>query len=111
MPQIWLTYDELGALLGCDGAAAREAAAGRPLDRRRCRDGRTRAKLDLLLTEQWLDMLVLHWAGRQVAACVDDLDRMRCLMAAPTFDAAVDEVAAAAKDVAADPCSTQKQSA
>ncbi|MFL9823955.1 hypothetical protein [Rhodoplanes sp. SY1] len=84
MPQIWLTYEELGALLDCGASAAREFAAERPLDRRRCHDGRTRAKLDLLLTERWLDEAVRHWAGRQIAACVDDLQAVRRLMVAPT---------------------------
>ncbi|MBI5114587.1 MAG: hypothetical protein HZA68_21710, partial [Rhodovulum sp.] len=52
--------------------------------------------------EQWLDRLVRHWAERQLAACVDDLDRVRRLMAAPS-SGAVDEVATTAHNIVADP--------
>jgi hypothetical protein len=86
VPQIWLTYDELGSLLGSDAEAARTAAAERPLDRRRCHDGQTRAKLDLLLTERYLDDLVQKWADRQLRACVDDLEAVRRLMATSRQD-------------------------
>ena len=40
MPQIWLTYDELAALMNCNPARAREAAIAFRLDRRKSRDGR-----------------------------------------------------------------------
>jgi hypothetical protein len=93
LPQIWLTYDELGALIGCDAYAARTAAVERPLDRRRCHDGQTRAKLDLLLTERYLDLIVQKWTDRELRACVDDLEAVRRLMAAP--QPRVDEMPAA----------------
>ena len=55
MPQIWLTYDELAALMDCNPADARRAALAIRLDRRKSRDGQTRVKLtpslaDALLT-------------------------------------------------------------
>jgi hypothetical protein len=45
MPQIWLTYDELGAFLGCSPERARADAAENGSGRRRCHDGLTRVKL------------------------------------------------------------------
>lgn len=48
MPQIWMTYDELAALLGCETNDVRIQALQRALDRKRSRDGHTRAKLDVL---------------------------------------------------------------
>ncbi len=53
MPQIWMTYDELGALCGCDAKEARDRAIHLSLDRRRSRDGATRVKLDLALTAKF----------------------------------------------------------
>ena len=46
MPQIWMTYDELGALCGCGAMEARDRAIHLSLDRRKSRDGMTRVKLD-----------------------------------------------------------------
>lgn len=54
MPQIWMTYDELGALCGCGALEAREQAVHLSLDRRKSRDGTTRVKLDPLLTAKFL---------------------------------------------------------
>jgi hypothetical protein len=79
--QIWLTYDELAALIGCDAPAARATAAAIPLDRRRSHDGHTRAKLNAQLTEIFLDRLARHWLDREVAACAGDLHAMRGRMA------------------------------
>lgn len=53
MPQIWMTYDELGALCGCGSMEARERAVHLSLDRRKSRDGATRVKLDLALTAKF----------------------------------------------------------
>lgn len=57
MPQIWMTYDELGDLLDCSMEDARHFA--RALDRKKSRDGATRAKLDGSLTELFLARLML----------------------------------------------------
>jgi hypothetical protein len=48
MPQIWMTYSEIAALLGCDADDARIQAILRSLDRKKSRDGLTRVKLDLV---------------------------------------------------------------
>ncbi|MBW7971528.1 hypothetical protein [Bradyrhizobium sp. BR 10289] len=54
MPQIWMTYNELGALCGCGAMEARERAIHLSLDRRKSRGGTTRVKLDLALTAKFL---------------------------------------------------------
>jgi hypothetical protein len=77
VPQIWLTYDELAVLMDCDPAAARGAAAAIRLDRRRSRDGRTRAKLTPSLTEAFLDGMLRHRLEQEIAACAGDLRAMR----------------------------------
>jgi hypothetical protein len=50
MPQIWMTYREIADMLGSDADAARAETIRRSLDRKKSRDGSTRAKLDLELT-------------------------------------------------------------
>lgn len=83
MPQIWLTYDELAALMDCDPRTARNAAATIPLDRRRSRDGHTRAKLSPSLTEAFLDAVMQQRLDRQVAACAVDLRAIHDRMSTP----------------------------
>jgi len=53
MPQIWMTYGELGALCGCGAMEARDLAINLSLDRRKSRDGTTRVKLDLALSARF----------------------------------------------------------
>lgn len=94
MPQIWLTYDELAALMDCDRAEARGAAAAIQLDRRKSRDGNTRAKLTPSLTEAFLDGVLQQRLEREIAACAGDLRAMRERMAArpaalPRFRSAI----------------------
>ena len=81
MPQIWLTYDELAVLMGCDAAGARATAAAIPLDRRRSRDGHTRAKLNAALEARFLELLMRQRIGHEIAACARDLAMMRRQMA------------------------------
>jgi hypothetical protein len=81
VPQIWLTYDELAALMNCDPAEARGAVAAIPLDRRKCRDGRTRAKLSSSLTEAFLDAALRQRVEQEIAACASDLRTMQGRMA------------------------------
>ncbi|WP_426418656.1 hypothetical protein [Bradyrhizobium genosp. A] len=76
MPQIWLTYDELAALMDCDGAEARSGAAAIPLDRRKSRDGHTRVKLNAYLTEAFLDASLQQRLEQESAACASDLRTM-----------------------------------
>jgi hypothetical protein len=56
MPQIWMTYDELGALLECDGQQARDRAIEQRLDRKKSRDGQTRVKLNLPLASLFVSL-------------------------------------------------------
>jgi hypothetical protein len=81
MPQIWLTYDELGALLNCDAAGARDAAAAIQLDRRKSRDGQTRAKLTPSLAEAFLQGILQQHLAQEIAASASDLRAMRERMA------------------------------
>jgi hypothetical protein len=81
VPQIWLTYDELATLIGCDPPAARATASAIPLDRRKSHDGHTRTKLNAQLTEIFLDRLAQHWIDREVAASAGDLHMVRERMA------------------------------
>ena len=82
MPQIWLTYEELAVLMDCDPAAARSAASAIQLDRRKSRDGNTRAKLSPLLTEAFLDGVLRQRFDQEIAACAGDLRAMRERMTA-----------------------------
>jgi hypothetical protein len=85
VPQIWLTYDELAALMDCDPAAARSAALAIRLDRRKSRDGQTRAKLTPSLTEALLDTMLQRRLELEIAACAGDLRAMRERMAASSI--------------------------
>lgn len=96
MPQIWLTYDELAAIMGCDPAGARGAALAIWLDRRKSRDGRTRAKLTPSLTEAFLDGLLQRRLEQEIAACAGDLRAIRERMAARSAVAALNLRPAAA---------------
>jgi hypothetical protein len=51
MPQIWMTYSELADLLDCSPMQAGDHVQKQRLDRKRSRDGKTRVKLNLSLTE------------------------------------------------------------
>jgi hypothetical protein len=82
VPQIWLTYDELAALMDCDRTEARGAAAAIRLDRRKSRDGHTRAKLTPSLTEAFLDGVLQQRLEQEIAACAGDLRATRERMAA-----------------------------
>jgi len=87
MPQIWMTYGELGALLSCDVAAARDQAQHMLLDRRRSRDGHTRVKLSPKLMEVFLERVAREWVDREIAASAADLWALRERMAARRDDA------------------------
>jgi len=94
VPQIWMTYGELGALLDCDAATARDRAVVMLLDRRRSRDGNTRVKLSPKLSDLFLDRMAREWVDREVAACAADLFALRERMAGRGED--LDRVASAA---------------
>lgn len=57
MPQIWMTYDELATLSGCDVAEARVQALHLSLDRRKSRDGNTRVKLNPALMARFFETI------------------------------------------------------
>ncbi len=82
MPQIWMTYEELGALIDTDAVTARAKAAAMPLDRRRSHDGYTRVKLNARLSEVFLDRVARKWLDREIASCAADLFAVRERMAA-----------------------------
>jgi hypothetical protein len=57
MPQIWMTYQELGTLCGFSADEVRVQAQHQLLDRRRSRDGNTRVKLNAELTARFLETI------------------------------------------------------
>lgn len=83
MAQIWLTYEELAALIGCDRATARAAAIAVRLHRRKSRDGETRAKLTPSLTEAFFDRVLARRLDLETTAYAGDLRTMHQRMAAP----------------------------
>ena len=84
MPQIWMTYRELADMLGCDADTARAEAVQRSLDRKKSRDGSTRAKLDLELTAKFFAAIretepALEQAIRDLRAVGDAMSQDRRL--------------------------------
>ncbi|MEH3146759.1 MAG: hypothetical protein PGN34_15740 [Methylobacterium frigidaeris] len=64
MPQIWLTYEEMGEHFGCTSEAARAGAISEGLNRRRCSDGLTRVKLRPEMQFAYMrEQVVRHRAG------------------------------------------------
>lgn len=82
VPQIWMTYAEFGALVGCDCIAARATAQSMMLDRRRSRDGQTRVKLDARLAEAFHERAARAWIERQIGAGAAELFALADRMAA-----------------------------
>jgi hypothetical protein len=74
MPQIWMTYEEVGALLGSSREAARAHVTTEGWDRRRSHDGETRVKLTPEAGAAYLDQLV---AARLSAAALASLPLQR----------------------------------
>lgn len=81
MPQIWLTYDELATLMGCDQSEVRGAVSAIPLHRRKSRDGRTRVKLNDSLTGAFLDAALQQRVEQEIATCASDLRTIQERMA------------------------------
>jgi hypothetical protein len=82
VPQIWLTYNELAMLMNCDPIAARAVTVTLPLDRRRGRDGQTRAKLSPSLAEAFMESQAHLRLERAIDGCAGDLTAMHDRMAA-----------------------------
>lgn len=59
MPQIWMTYIELGSLLECSPNEAREQAKAVYADRKVSRDGLSRVKLNAA----WMELFISHLRG------------------------------------------------
>jgi hypothetical protein len=58
MPQVWMTYQELGDLAGIESQEARDFAIAQGWRRRRSRDGLTRVKLPQDLVKAYLLSLI-----------------------------------------------------
>lgn len=78
MPQIWMTYHEIADMLGCDVETARAATIQRTLDRKKSRDGMTRAKLDPELTGRFIASI--RNADQTVDQAVRDLRSLHEMM-------------------------------
>jgi|GEM_PF-1601395 len=78
MPQIWMTYHEIADMLGCDVETARAATIQRALDRKKSRDGMTRAKLDLELTASFIS--AIRDADAMLDQAVQELRNVHHLM-------------------------------
>ena len=61
MPQVWLTYDELGELRGCSSQEARLEVVAQQWPRRRSRDGHTRIKVPDVLMRSVISRLAAQW--------------------------------------------------
>ena len=81
MPQIWMTYAEIGALLNCPPMAAREVVIEIGLDRRRSRDGQTRVKLNARLTQVFFNAMVEAWVDGELKVCAGNLHAVHRRMA------------------------------
>jgi hypothetical protein len=79
MPQIWMTYGEIAALLGCTAEAARVQVLHRSLDRKKSRDGLTRVKLDSDWTAHFV--AVIRDADPALDQAIRDLYNIRSEMA------------------------------
>jgi hypothetical protein len=97
MPQIWMTYREIADMLGSDTDVARAETIRRSLDRKKSRDGSTRAKLDLELTALFIATIrdadpALDQAIRSLRVMGDAMSRSRrhgvSKTIADTFDVA-----------------------
>jgi hypothetical protein len=59
VPQIWLSYSELGTLLNCNPEEARFLALQAGADRKKSRDGLSRVKL----TATWTELFIQYIRG------------------------------------------------
>lgn len=86
MPQIWLSYPELAAFLGCAVHDARPAAVDGGWSRRRCSDGLTRVKLSPAAAERYMRSCTEASAqiDEQVASLREILDEARHETSSPT---------------------------
>jgi hypothetical protein len=84
MPQIWMTYEELAAMLDCTVTQARERVHLDGLDRKLSRDGKKRAKLSMELTGIFIERLKsIDGAADRAAANLRQLHALLSGYAAP----------------------------
>jgi hypothetical protein len=74
MPQIWMTYAELAAMLDCTMEQARERVHLDGLDRKLSRDGKKRAKLSTELIGLFIERL------RSIDGAVANLRQVHALL-------------------------------
>jgi hypothetical protein len=80
MPQIWMTYEELAALLDCTVVDARKRVHLEHLDRKLSRDGKKRVKLSLAMIGLFIERIkTVDYATDLV---VDDLRQVHALLRA-----------------------------
>jgi hypothetical protein len=78
MPQIWLTYEELGKMLKCETAELRRSVIQHDRPRRRSGDGLTRVKLSPALAH---DFMMNYAASNNGKLSTDDMvDGLRGLL-------------------------------
>jgi hypothetical protein len=78
MPQIWMTYDELAAMLDCTVVEARARVRLEGLDRKISRDGKKRAKLNMAMTGIFIEQLkTIDYASDRA---IEDLRRVHGLL-------------------------------
>ena len=75
MPQIWLTYDELGEFRGCSPQEARLEAVVQQWPRRRSRDGPTRIKVPDALMRTVIARMAAQWRDDSPRNGADPNDR------------------------------------
>ena len=69
MPQVWLSYAELGAHLRCSPEKARENVGRSGWSRRRCSDGLTRVKLPPVVMSEYVREILT----RMIVGCAQQL--------------------------------------
>jgi hypothetical protein len=80
MPQIWMTYEELAALLDCTVVDARKRVHLEHLDRKLSRDGKKRVKLSLAMIGIFIERIkTIDYATDLV---VGDLRQVHALLRA-----------------------------
>ena len=78
MPQIWMTYDEVADLLGCDTEQAYERTLQERLDCKISRDAQRRVKLNPRLVGVFLDQV--RGQPNPIDGAIDDLRSVHGLM-------------------------------
>jgi hypothetical protein len=91
MPQVWLTYKELGDLYACDVTVAQAEVIQKEWPRRSCGDGRTRVKLPVGAAHEFM----LSYAAKFERADATDamVSALRDVLGQRDRRAAVNELA------------------